>query len=78
MPFARAVTDMIEEMKTQRKGCPQLPQKLPPAFETLTQFEWYDSDVWKFAGVTELYAYLRGAAALKIPQDWKPYFPKKL
>eukprot|EP00438_Fugacium_kawagutii_P019457 Skav230460 [mRNA] locus=scaffold186:112906:116152:- [translate_table: standard] len=44
MPFARAVVDQIEAMKMSRKGCPQLPTKLPSAFETFTQMEWHKSD----------------------------------
>lgn len=78
MPFARAVTDMIEKMKIAAKGCPQLPPDVPPALQTLTELEWYESDVWQFAGLENLYQYLRNAEALKIPQDWKPHFPKKL
>lgn len=78
MPFARAVTDMIEKMKKSAKGCPQLPPDLPPALYTLTELEWYESDVWQFAGLDNLYKYLRKHSGLKIHQDWKAHFPRKL
>eukprot|EP00435_Cladocopium_sp_Y103_P008116 s1972_g2.t1 len=35
MPFARAVVDMLEEMKAHRRGCPQLPAVVPPFQEAL-------------------------------------------
>ena len=77
MPFARAVTDMVEEMKLCRQGCPQLPPQVPSFRETLTQ-EWHMSDVWQFAGLDDLYSYLRKAKALRIPEDLQSLFPKKL
>ena len=32
-PFARALIDMVEEMKETASGCPQLPDTVPSAFE---------------------------------------------
>ena len=78
MPFARAVVDIIEQMKATRRGCPQFPEVVPPFQEVLTQCDWPESDVWQCAGLDDLYKYLRGAAALKIPQDLKQHFPKEL
>ena len=79
MPFARAVTDMIEKMKMAAKGCPQLPPHVPTALQN-PDWNWNGMKVMSgnFAGLDDLYQYLRNAAALKIPQDWKPHFPRKL
>ena len=77
MPFARAMVDIVEQMKAARRGCPQLPEVVPPFQEVLT-WDWLESDVWQCAGLDDLYKYLRGASALKIPQDLKRHFPKEL
>lgn len=78
MPFARAVADKIEAMKQSRKGQPELPESVPSAFESLTQLDWHESADWEFAELGEFYSYLRGCVHLKIPDVWKPLFPKKL
>ena len=79
MPFARAVTDQIERMKMSRRGCPELPASVPTALHTITCLEWPESsEFWQFAGLKDLYFYLRGAASLEIPEEWKPYIPKEL
>lgn len=76
MAFARAVTDQIEEMKSTRRGCPQLPKDLPTCLHTVTALEWAQTDPWQFAGLDKFYNYLRGAAALKIPSEWRPFLPR--
>ena len=68
--FAQAISDAFrqscdrhdrEDEEMAAKGCPQLPPDLPPALYTLTELEWYESDVWQFAGLDNLYEYLRNA-----------------
>ena len=78
MPFARAMTDQIEQFKRTKKGQPQLPAELPSALHTPCVLEWSESDVWGMAGLPEFYRYLRKRTDLKIPQEWKPCFPKEL
>ena len=78
MPFARAVTDLIEDFKRTRRGQPELPKDLPTAIYTFTMMEWSESDVWGMAGLHELYRYLRKSKSVEIPQEWMPHFPKNL
>ena len=79
MPFARAVTDMVENMKQTRRGVPELPSVVPPALTTVTAMEWHESpELWEFAQLPQLYEYLRGCKHVQIPEEWKPFFPKNL
>ena len=78
-PFARAICDLIEDFKATCRGKPQLPASgAPSALETM-QMEWVESDeLWEFANFKEVYAYLRGAKRLNIPEEWRPIIPKSL
>ena len=78
MAFARAVADRIESMKVTRRGCPEVPNEVPPALHTFTAMEWHEDDIWNFSGLTDVYEYLRGCKTVQIPEPWKEYFPKKL
>ena len=78
MAFARAVADQLEPMKRSAKGCPQLPEVLPPALFTITQMEWCEGGCWGLAKLPEFYSYLRKCKSLRIPSEWKPYFPREL
>lgn len=78
MPFARAFCDMKEAMKRSSSGRPQIPDPLPPAMHTLTVLQWEDTDFWQFADLANFYEYLRGCKYLRIPELWKPHFPKTL
>ena len=78
MAFARAVVDLIEDMKESCAGQPQLPAVTPSVLETLGM-EWHaDSDLWNFVGFDELYKYLRGSKRLKIPPEFRPFIPDKI
>ena len=78
MAFARAVADRVEMMKSTRKGVPELPARIPTAFEIISLSEWPDCGSWDFAGLAPFYEYLRGCKTAKIPEEWKPFFPRKL
>ena len=78
MPFARAMTDQIEQFKRTKRGQPQLPSEVPSALQTICALEWNENNVWGMANLPEFYRYLRKCTALKIPQEWKPCFPKEL
>ena len=79
MAFAREVLDLVENMKKSCRGQPQLPSRVPPALETFQTTEWNDDpDLWSFADLPQLFNYLRGAAALRIPPEWKAVVPKSL
>jgi len=78
VPFARAVADLLESMKSSAYGQPQLPQCLPTAKECM-ELEWVGANpIWQFADLPSLFSYLRMSKALKIPVDWKGIVPKTL
>lgn len=78
MAFARAVADRVEMMKSTRSGVPELPATKPTAFEIISSDDWPDCGSWDFAGLAPFYEYLRGCKYVKIPEEYKPFFPKKL
>ena len=81
MQFAGAVTDMVEKMKASCSGQPEAPpHQVPTALETF-QMKWptdLHDDLWQFAGIESLYAYLRKHKSLKIPSEWKAFVPTSL
>ena len=80
MPFARAVVDLVEEMKATAEGQPQLPPRelLPPAIETFTTAGWEESDTWQFADFIPVYNYLRRCKHLVVQREWQTLLPIKL
>ncbi|CAL1151357.1 unnamed protein product [Cladocopium goreaui] len=80
MAFARAMVDMVEDLKAGAKGKPELPaQGAPPALYTMTQLEWNTpEDLWTFADFDQLFTYLRGSKRLRIPLEWRNVIPSKL
>ena len=68
MPFARAVVDLIEEMKASSRGQPELGDAVPPAMTTLAM-EWTsDHELWEFVEFDQVFTYLRGSKRLNIPR----------
>ncbi|CAK9101508.1 Uncharacterized protein SCF082_LOCUS47470 [Durusdinium trenchii] len=78
MRFARAVLDMVENLKASCNGQPGLPGTLPPALVTFAEMEWEKSDVWMFVDLPSVYTYLRCCRGLNIPPEWRPFVPKQL
>ena len=78
MPFARAVLDLVEEMKRTRQGQPQLPQEVPSAFESFVASGWQNSDVWQLADLESVFAYLRHGKRLQIRSEWRAIVPATL
>ena len=71
MRFARALVDLLEEMKRTAKGMPQLPDVVPAALECFN--EWPSDEQigsYPFARVSQVFNYLRGNRKLKIPPEW--------
>ena len=77
-PFARALIDMVEEMKETASGCPQLPDKLPSAFEMFNCSWDTPADLWQYVEFGELFTYLRGSRKLNIPSEWRTVIPNRL
>ena len=76
--FARAMCDLVEDLKATCRGQPKIIGHPPTAFETM-QMDWVsDSDMWQFVDFQEIYSYLRGSKRLQIPDMWRPLVPKKL
>ena len=78
VPFARAVCDLLEPMKSTCKGQPCIEGPIPTAIETMSM-EWFrDDELWQFVDFQETYRYLRGSKRLAIPDEWRPIIPDKL
>ena len=78
MPFARAVVDLIEEMKANCAGQPRLEHPVPPAWKTLAM-EWPVSEgMWDFADFQSVFTYLRGSKRLNIPPEFRPVIPHRI
>ena len=78
MPFAREVLDRVELLKSTCKGKPGTPTHVPPATETFARAGWPQSDSWTFAGLSELYNYLRACKKLRIPSEWSYVVPVRM
>lgn len=80
MPFARAVCDLIEQMKSTACGQPQLPHhgRVPSAWETM-QMTWaVNAELWGYVDFAEVFGYLRGSTKLRIPDEWYGIIPKQI
>jgi len=77
-PFARALVDMVENMKETASGCPRLPDEIPSAFETFNSSWDGPSDIWQYVDFSGLFTYLRGNRKLKIPSEWRVVIPNRL
>ena len=78
MPFADAVANIFEDLRSSAKGCPAVPD-MPnglSAFEAATT----PPDVQRLfqqADLRSVYDYLRGGTHLEIPPEWKALFPAR-
>ena len=80
MQFAGAVADLVENMTSSCSGQPQATEQVPTALATF-QMNWptnLEDELWQFAGIESLYAYLRKNKSLKIPPEWKAFVPVSL
>ena len=79
MQFAREFCDLVEELKSNVLGKPQLPDPVPPALETFHNgFEWANPELYRQVNLASVYNYLRRSKQLRIPHDWQPFLPEKL
>lgn len=79
LQFAFAVRDLIPTMKRYRSGQPDVPQTQwwPTALDIYRE-PWGTTDVFQFADIASLYAYLRKSKKLKIPDEWRHLVPDSL
>ena len=78
MPFARHLVDMLEDMKSTCRGAPVVPEQVPDALVTFTQWPQVCQTDWQFVDFDELYTYLRGNKNLRIPPKWRGVIPNRL
>ena len=80
MPFARALIDKVEDMKSTARGQPALPMEVPSLLETLSA-PWPATELdceWDFASFREVFNYLRGNRKLQIPDEFRGIIPRAL
>ncbi|CAL1170825.1 unnamed protein product [Cladocopium goreaui] len=79
MPFAREFCDLVEELKSNVQGKPQLPDPIPSALETFHHgFELANPELYRQVNLASVYNYLRRSKQLRIPHDWLPFMPEQL
>ena len=80
LPFARAVCDLIEQMKSTARGQPELPHhgRVPSAWETMQTAWAVNTELWGSVDFSEVFGYLRGSTKLKIPDEWYAIIPKQI
>ena len=69
---------MLEEMKSNRQGQPQLPERVPPALLSFERMQFGDKDIWRQIDFPSVYNYLRKSRKLRIPEEWQRYIPNEL
>eukprot|EP00435_Cladocopium_sp_Y103_P042265 s1020_g11.t1 len=69
---------MLEDLKAACKGKPQLPDQVPSALTSFQQMEHADTQIWRNAGLSKTYNYLRRNKKLRIPVEWQAVLPARL
>ena len=77
-PFARALVDMLEDLKKSSCGTPKLPEVTPSAFTMFSSLWYRDDREWQYVNFAEVYNYLRGNRKLCIPPEWRGVIPSRL
>ena len=68
---------MLEDLKANRCGQPQLPTgRLPTALESFQNLESADVNIWRSMKLASVFNYLRYNKYLKIPVEWRAFVPK--
>ena len=79
MPFARAVVDLIEEMKASSRGQPELGDAVPSSYDHfghgMEKWPWIVGICRVRPGVHGIYGDQNG---LNIPPEFRPLIPKKI
>lgn len=76
--FARTLVDLYPQLIKTPKGLPADPPTLLPALETFLTIPADKADQWPFAGLSEVYAYLRRSKHLRIPAEWVAHIPRSI
>ena len=77
IPFGMKMVDLFREFTRTQKGWTILPDPVPPAMQSFEQMPLDDGGFGlEMAGLETVYMYLRLGKHLKIPKEWKQFFPK--
>ena len=74
--FGRKMSDLWNQLVSEKSGMPSLPDPIPPALETFTSLDM--DDVWTKADMPAVCRYLRGGTSLRIPDSFRDVLPKKI
>ncbi|CAL1130806.1 unnamed protein product [Cladocopium goreaui] len=74
--FGRKMSDLWNQLVSEKSGMPSLPDPIPPALETFTSLDM--DDVWTEADMPAVCRYLRGGTSLRIPDSFRDVLPKKI
>ena len=68
---------MFSDLIGDKAGMPEHPPQVPSAEESFHQMIFTD-DMWQDAEMASVCHYLRGGKNLQIPENFRPYLPKRL
>lgn len=74
--FGKKLVKLFENMVSEKLGMPELPEVVPPAWETFSKMEF--SDNWGDADMQHVCHYLRSGIYLNIPPEFVELMPRKL
>ncbi|CAE7277947.1 ADS3 [Symbiodinium sp. CCMP2592] len=79
-PFAEAVADIFEDLRSSAMGCPAVPDM--PSGSGLEAFKAAQTPadvqrLFRQADLRSAYDYMRGGTHLQIPPEWKALFPAR-
>ncbi len=74
--FAKKLVTLFDKLVSEKLGMPELPEVVPPAWETFSKMEF--SDNWVDADMQHVCHYLRSGIYLRIPPEFVDMIPRKL
>lgn len=74
--FGQKMATLMNDLISEKKGIPELPESTPSAESTFSSMTF--EDLWSEAYLTSVCHYLRGGNYLKIPPSFRELVPKKL
>ena len=76
MRFARHLAQSAEKLKEGCRARISTPDVVQPAIETFQEMSYGSApELWAFAGLADVFCYLRGGKKLELPQEWRSVIP---
>ena len=77
--FGLTISEIIEDLKRCKFGCPDLPDQVPKAVESFKESKsGKDWGLFDHADLEAVFRYLRKGTNLQIPKEWEELVPKRI